>query len=140
MKRILIQMLLSFLPFFTVAQVRAQKLKRVTDKSLVTILCSTDTIIYRHALNFRAGVYVVGNGYGSANTPETDEVSYRLYIAVSSHDDAPEQHLFIINNLYNPRIVSFQKQGKNKLVLKISYGYVNSRKFKTIEVTEHDVK
>jgi hypothetical protein len=72
-------------------------------------------------------VYVVADPSGSAHTPGTDEITNTLYIATSEDGEAPEQNLFKLTSVYDPKIISWTKSAQHpKLVF--SYGPADKRK------------
>ena len=50
-------------------------------------------------------VYLVSDPSGSAQTGETDEVTASIYFAVSEYDESPEQYVYRLTSVYNPKFV-----------------------------------
>ena len=79
-------------------------------------------------------VYSVSDPSGSAQTGESDEVTASIYFAVSEYGEAPEQYVYRLTSLYNPKFVKWVKDaGGPKLV--ITYGPYNKIRTATIQVT-----
>jgi hypothetical protein len=77
--------------------------------------------------------YIVADPSGSAHVDGTDEITNSIYIAVSEDGEAPEQHLFRLTSVYDPKFVNWIKTpGGPELV--ISYGPANKRKKATVHV------
>ncbi|MDB5140167.1 MAG: hypothetical protein JWR12_2083 [Mucilaginibacter sp.] len=100
---------------------------KIESKSWTSTLCSVDTVIRKSNDVMSVSLFKISNPSGSAHVPETDEVSKRILIAVSSIDDSPEQHLYTIGNFYNPKIVKFDKLNNNNFQLILRYGSPNSK-------------
>lgn len=109
----------------------AQKKPAVTqikNESLVNLLSSVDTVYFKESKEIRVVLYEVSNESGSANIPETDEVSTKFLIAVSEFNEIPDQSLFSVGDFYNPRIIKFSSLKNNDCLLLIEYGTYKSRK------------
>ena len=79
-------------------------------------------------------VYSVSDPSGSAQTGESDEVTTSIYFAVSEYGEAPEQYVYRLTSLYNPKFVKWVKDaGGPKLI--ITYGSFNKIRTATIQVT-----
>ena len=84
--------------------------------------------------DFSVKVYLVSDPSGSAQTGETDEVTTSIYFAVSEYDQAPEQYVYRLMSVYNPKFVKWIKNASGpKLV--ITYGPFNKIQTATIQVT-----
>jgi len=78
-------------------------------------------------------VYVVSDPSGSANIPETEEVTNTIYIATSEDGEAPEQNLFKLTSVYDPKIISWTKLAKYPQLV-FSYGPADKRKKVAISI------
>ena len=84
--------------------------------------------------DLRVKVYLVSDPSGSARTGETDEVTASIYFAVSEYDQAPEQYVYRLTSVYNPKFIKWVKDADGpKLV--ITYGPFNQLQTATIKVT-----
>ena len=84
--------------------------------------------------DLRVKVYLVSDPSGSAQTGETDEVTTSIYFAVSEYDEAPEQYVYRLTSVYNPKFVKWIKDAAGpKLV--ITYGPFDKTQTATIQVT-----
>jgi hypothetical protein len=123
----------------------AQKVKynSVNNEDLVYVLnniekkiefINTDQTLY-------VKVYVVADPSGSAHTPDTDEITNTLYIATSEDGEAPEQHLYKLTSVYDPKIISWTKSAKHPQLI-FSYGPADKRKkvIVSIELKELKIK
>jgi hypothetical protein len=71
-------------------------------------------------------IYIVDDPSGSAHTPETDEITNTIYIAVSEDGEAPEQHLYKLTSMYAPKIIAWTKSASQP-ELTLSYGPADKR-------------
>lgn len=77
-------------------------------------------------------VYLVRDVSGSAGD-ESCEANNLLYIATSEDGEAPEQHLFKLTNIYNPKFVRWIKKPKPEMIF--TYGAAGHKKTATIAVS-----
>jgi hypothetical protein len=117
MKKIFLLLILLFFG----ATVFGQKVVPVKTKDLAILLSSVEAFKTASDDNIAVKVYKIANASGSAHVPETDEVSHRFLIAVSSIDDAPEVHLYNVGDFYMPNILKLVKTGKGAFTLSIEY-------------------
>ncbi|MDB5159332.1 MAG: hypothetical protein JWR50_4039 [Mucilaginibacter sp.] len=100
----------------------------IQNKALKSILCNVDTVLFRRGASISVTLYQISNPSGSAHMPETDEVSNKFLIAVSSIDETPDQILYSVGDFYAPKILKFQPVKNDKYLLSIEYGVFKSRK------------
>jgi hypothetical protein len=125
MKKIIL-LLLAFnlaVIFNSYGQQSKAKLVELKDAKLVQLLASLDTVIKYNNRFLSMSIYKSANGYGSAHTPETDEVNYQILIAVSDGDDAPEQHLYKLGDFYNPGPISVNSLPGGLFLVSFEYGW-----------------
>lgn len=67
--------------------------------------------------------------------PETDEVSNKYLIAISSSDETPDQMLYSVGDFYNPKILKFLPGKKDDYLLSIEYGAYKLRKKINLDIT-----
>jgi len=84
--------------------------------------------------DLRVKVYLVSDPSGSAQTGETDEVTTSIYFAVSEYDQAPEQYVYRLTSVYNPKFVKWIKEAGGPKLL-ITYGAYNKIRTATIKVS-----
>ena len=83
--------------------------------------------------------YVISNGYGSANMPETDETSYNILFCVAHYDQQPDLKLFSIGPFLYPKIIENRDSGDSITVVIQHFDGDQMRKSKIL-VTETNVK
>lgn len=101
---------------------------QITNETLVNLLSSVDTVVFKSGKEIRVVLYQVDNESGSAGIPGSEEVSTKFLIAVSEFGEIPDQSLFSVGDFYDPRIVKFSDQKNNDCLLQIEYGAYKSRK------------
>jgi len=79
-------------------------------------------------------VFNVSDPSGSAGFSESEEITNSIYIAVSEDGEAPEQHLFRLSSVYDPKFIKWTKTPTGA-ILTIDYGTSNKRQRSTIKVT-----
>lgn len=97
-------------------------LKLEKDSSLTGILNAISFYKKFHKRILSITLVTVSNESGSANTPETDEVSEKLYIGISDSDEYPKRMLYSIDNLIYPREYKFTEKSSNNIILSFKYG------------------
>ena len=108
--------------------------KKVESHDLTYLLNNIEKTTDFKASDLSVKVYLVSDPSGSAQTGETDEVTTSIYFAVSEYDQAPEQYVYRLTSVYNPKFVKWIKDAAGpKLV--ITYGPFNKTKTATIQVT-----
>lgn len=120
MKKITLFAILAFISLNTFSQTAVLKYEK--DSSLTRIL---NNISYYKAFNtteLLISIFVVSNASGSANMPETDEVSQKVYIGVSEFDEYPKQMLYSVDNLYMPKDFKIVEKNANYIILTLSHG------------------
>jgi len=83
--------------------------------------------------------YVISNGYGSANIPETLEPSYNILFCVAHYDEQPDYKLFSIGPFLYPKIIENRDSGDSITVVIQHFDGLKKRKTEII-VTETNVK
>jgi hypothetical protein len=83
--------------------------------------------------------YVISNGYGSANMPETDETSYNILFCVAHYDQQPDLKLFSISPFLYPKIIENRDSGDSIIVVIQHFDGLKKKKTEII-VTETNVK
>lgn len=134
MKRIFLLLLIAIVsPRIATAQ--TIKVKEVKNSDLTYVLNNiVKTTHYNDEKNYLfIKVYVTADPSGSAHVEGTDEVTNSIYIAVSNDGEAPEQHLFRLPSVYNPKLVNWVKTA-NGPGLVLTYGPANKTKKATIQV------
>ena len=134
MKRIFLLLLIAIVSHqITIAQ--AIKYKEVKNSDLTYVLNNivktTRFTDDKNSLLIR--VYVVADASGSAHTEGTDEVTNSIYIAVSNNGETPEQRLFRLASVYNPKLVNWVKTATGPGLV-MTYGPANKIKKVTIQV------
>lgn len=116
---------------------KAQKLSysTVKDQDLTYVLNNiVKTTSYTNNSDLYVQVYNVADPSGSAHTEGTDEITNSIYIAVSEDGESPEQHVYRLSSVLNPKFVNWIKSPSGaKLV--ISYGFAGKRRNATISIS-----
>ncbi|MFI5163530.1 MAG: hypothetical protein ACHQHN_19805 [Sphingobacteriales bacterium] len=111
------KMLLIYSVSCMVLTASAQKItyKNLPDSNLTYILNSIEKHIAfkNNKDDLFINVYVVSDPSGSAHTEGTDEITNTIYVAVSEDGEYPEQHLYKLTSVYDPKIVSWTKNAAN---------------------------
>jgi hypothetical protein len=134
MKRIFLLLLIVIVSqCITMAQ--AIKYKEVKNSDLTYVLNNIvkTTRFTDDKNNLLIRVYVVSDKSGSAHTDGSDEVTNSIYITVSNDGEAPEQHLFRLASVYNPKLVNWVKTITGSALV-MTYGPANKTKKVTIRV------
>jgi len=72
-------------------------------------------------------VFIVSDPSGSAHIPDTEDITNTIYITTSEAGEAPEQHLYKLTSVYDPKIISWTKSAKHPQLI-FSYGPADKRK------------
>jgi hypothetical protein len=121
-----------------IATAAAQNLtyKKVTDGDLAYVLNNLEKQIQfeNTAGDLFINVYVVSDPSGSAHIEGTEEVTSTIYIAVSEDGELPEQNLFRLTSVYDPKIISPAKKARFPQLV-FTYGAADKRKKAIISIT-----
>ena len=112
------------------------KYKEVRNNDLVHVLNNIKQTISFTSDNrdLYIKIFNVGDPSGSAHTGESDEITSSIYIAVSDGGEGPEQHLYRLPSIYNPKFLNWIKTS-NGPKIQLTYGPFNKRKTITILIT-----
>lgn len=130
----LILILLTIISSHCFAQTRVSVLK-INDVKIKSILCSIDTVIFRSDNYISITIYKVANDSGSAHLKESDEISNKLIIAISSIDDSPEKKLFQINSFIYPKFLKLLHVENGKYQLFVEDGLINNRRITILKIS-----
>ena len=134
MKRIFLLLIIAIVSHqITIAQ--TIKVKEVKNADLAYVLNNIvkTTRFTDDKNNLLIRAYVVSDKSGSAHTEGTDEVTSSIYIAVSNDGEVPEQHLFRLASVYNPKLVNWVKTATGSGLV-LTYGPASKMKKATIQV------
>jgi len=116
---------------FGVSTVFAQTIKyrSVNNEDLVYVLNNIEKKIEFTNTNqtLYIKVFIVSDPSGSAHIPDTEDITNTIYITTSEAGEAPEQHLYKLTSVYDPKIISWTKSAKHPQVI-FSYGPADKRK------------
>src|SRR5690606_32384233 len=104
MKTLILLVLLSITA--NIAYPQKIEVKKISDKNLIDILFSAEDLVIKKANAMRISLFTINNGSGSANLPESDEVSFNIIVIVSSYDENPEAHAYSLGPFIKPRILN----------------------------------
>lgn len=133
MKKIVLFVILSFISSGSYSQHTILKFEK--DSSLTRILNSISYYKVFETTQLAISIIGVGNESGSANMPETDEASQKLYIGVSEYDENPKVMLYSIDNLYMPKDFKISEKNSNFIILKFTHGPKLTPSFAEIKIT-----
>ena len=114
----------------------AQVLKytKVTQGDLAYVLNNIEkSIDFQSTGDLFVKVYVVSDPSGSANIPDTEEITNTIYIATSEAGELPDQYLYKLTSVYDPKIVSLTKSAKHTQLI-FSYGPAGKRKKVSVSI------
>lgn len=137
MKTYIILLLLLFLSYHSHAQ--SVKSSEILQKNLVELIGSIDDYESFAGKQLMVKIFKVSNGSGSANFPESHEVSFNMLICVAHYDENPQNKLFTIGPFINPKVVKTDDSGKS-VKLYIEDGVINKRKTTKVIVSETKVQ
>ncbi|MDD2793968.1 MAG: hypothetical protein PHD73_12365 [Sediminibacterium sp.] len=133
MKRIILLVILAFLTVNTYAQQTVLTFEK--EASLTRILNSISYYKVFETTDLAISIIVVGNESGSANMPETDEASQKVYIGVSEYDEHPKVMLYSIDHLYMPRDFKIKEKSRDLVELTFTHGPKLTPVFEGIKIT-----
>lgn len=112
---------------------------KVNDESLVHILNNlTKLSQYKSdSCDLIITVYSIDDLSGSAGFAN-DEITNSIYIAVSEYGEAPNQSLFKLSSIYNPKFVKWIGDKKEPKFI-LAYGISHKREKATIIVNLHSL-
>ena len=111
------------------------KYKRVVDSSLIYVLNNIERSVklQNSSGDFFINVYIVSDPTGSAHIEGSEEISNSIYIAVSEDGEVPDQYLYRLNSVYDPKIISYTKSVKHPQLI-LAYGPADKRKKVAISI------
>jgi hypothetical protein len=135
------QYLVLSLLFFVAFTVKAQMPKRmaIEQQELLKFAESIHTYEHFEGSQLWAKIFTAHNGSGSANLPESHEVSYSLYICLAHYDEYPESKLYKLGPFKNPKVIKKVDSG-SFVTFYISDGYQKDLKTYKIVVSETSLK
>lgn len=137
MKNYILPLLLMFLSYSSYSQ--SIKSKEILQKDCVESIGSIDSFDVFAGKQLRLGIFTASNGSGSANLPESDEVSFNLLVSVAHYDENPKSKIFSIGPFLNPKVTKKVDSGTS-VTLFIEDGIVNKRKTTKVMVSEIKVQ
>jgi len=133
MKRVVLFAILCFIAISTYAQQSVLIFEK--DASLTRIINSISYYKVFETTDLAISIIVVGNESGSANMPETDEASQKVYIGVSEYDEHPKPMLYSIDDLYMPKDFKIKEKSRNSVILTFTHGPKLKPSFEEIKIT-----
>ncbi len=108
------------------------------DADLIRLLNSISLVKSDSSEDLSISIFKVANEPGSAGYPN-GETTENLFVAISEHDEYPEQSLFEIGPFYNPKVIScLYKDHRFEFIVK--YGPADRRKEVKFVVTIRELK
>ena len=102
------------------------KVTKTEDYDLVYLINRIKELSDKKTDDLSIRIFSVDNLPGSAGYP-SGEVTHDLLIAVSEYDEVPEQSLFQISSLFNPKIKEWNTETDEPKVI-IEYGPYDEKK------------
>jgi hypothetical protein len=111
------------------------KYKRVVDSGLIYVLNNIErSVKFKNSSgDFFINVYIVSDPTGSAHIEGSEEISDSIYIAVSEDGKVPDQYLYRLTSVYDPKIISYTKSVKHPQLI-LAYGPANKRRRVAISI------
>lgn len=132
-----ILVVLVFFTFNSFAQ--SIKIVEISKNEGAQMLTSIESFEVIQGKQLRLGIIKISNGSGSANLPESDEVSYNMLVSVAHYDENPESKVFSIGPFISPKVLKKVDDGKS-ITLFIENGIMKRRKISKAIVTEAKVE
>ena len=136
----------TFLLIFTICFIQVTygqnelKIEKSENVKLIKVLNNSELIGENRENYLSVRIYKIDNGSGSAGISEGHEVSHNLLIAVSEFDEKPNQNIFEIGPLYNPKFIIWNDIKKHERGFQIEYGIYNKRKKIKLKVNINELK
>ena len=105
----------------------------------VKLISSIESFDVFAGKQLRIGIFKASNGSGSANLPESDEVSFNFLLSVTHYDENPENKIFSIGPFIGPKVIRKVDTGSS-VTLFIEDGIVKKRKITKVIVSETKVQ
>jgi hypothetical protein len=112
---------------------------KITQIELVKFIGSIDSYEPFAGRQLYLSTFIISNGSGSANIPETHEPSFNILIGVAHYDEQPDDKLFSIGPFLYPKIIENRDSGDSITVVIQHFDGEKKRKTEII-VTETNVK
>lgn len=103
------------------------KVKEVKDQSIIKFVNSVDSFFIKKPNRFGIILFVLSNGSGSAQLPESDESSQNILISVAEYDEQPQNRVFNAGPFLYLKFINEIDSGEY-FTLTIEHGVTNSRK------------
>lgn len=135
MQRIILLLLFtSFLANQSFGQTLSYKKVESTDITYVLNNIVKTSIYKGEKSNLAVIVYAVSDPSGSAKIGETHEVTTSIYFAVSEYDEVPEQYVYKLSSVYNPKLIRWIEGAAGPKIV-LTYGPYKIKRTATIQVT-----
>lgn len=127
-----------FLLFFTLISLKfgycqAVQTREITNKDISKTLASVETFNFKKGQKLSIKIFKISNGSGSANLPESDEISHNLLFCISEYDEVPAYKIFDVGPFINP-IITKKIDSGNAYVITVINGLTGKRKSNKIIV------
>lgn len=111
----------------------------ITQPESVKLIESIQSLEVFKGRQLHVAIFTTSNGSGSANLPESHEVSFNLLLSVAEYNEYPVTKLYSIGPFLNPKMV--RKVDSGRLVtLFIEHGVVDKRKTTKVVVSETGIQ
>lgn len=116
---------------------------KVNDTSIIKIINHVRTFHQYEVKDLWITIMNITNPSGSANLPETEEVTSNIYLGVSEIDTYPEESLFCIKNLYAVTNIKMEKTISEGAIIVFNYIDISNqekpiKKEMRVKLTLHD--
>jgi hypothetical protein len=117
-----------FMLFFSVsAYPQAITSSAINNKETAGLLGSIESYELFSGKQLAIGIFKVANGSGSANLPESHEISYNLLLTIAEFDEDPDRKLFSIGSFIGPKVIRKLDSGQS-VTLFVEHGVFDRRK------------
>ncbi|WP_432708187.1 hypothetical protein [Pedobacter sp.] len=99
----------------------------INNKEKAKLLGSIESYEFFKGQQLSMGIFKVSNGPGSANLPESHEISHQLLLSVAEYDENPVHKLYSIGPFILPKVTMKVDSG-HLIRLLVEHGVSDSRK------------
>lgn len=133
---------LSLFLFFVTSSALCQNIasiSKIDDEKVVNLLNNLSFLSENNSSTLSIRIFKVGNISGNTKKFAADEITHKLFIAVSESDEFPKQSLFSYGPIYNPSVIELiEKDSQHYLT--IEFGNFSSRQRKTFKISIDQIK
>jgi hypothetical protein len=110
---------------------QAVKSALINNKETAELLGAIESYERYQGRQLSIGIFKISNGSGTANLPESHEISHNLLLSIAEFDENPDNKIFIVGPFIGPKVKKKLDSGQ-LLTLFVEHGVFDNRK--TIKV------